>query len=416
MKYDLIVAGGGFSGTAAAISAGRAGMKTLLVEKGNCLGGAAVINLVNPFMRYWTDTDAGRQYLSRGLFEEIHKRLRSRDAVYKNHLCFDEEILKSVLEELAQAAGVDILYNAMVTDVKASGRTLESVTLSGSFGNQILSADRFIDATGDGVLAFLAGCSFRLGREEDGLCQPMTLCFRVANADVEKVWSNRPKMDRLYREFKARGELDNPREDVLIMDSMIDGVIHFNSTRVIKYNPVDMWENSKAEMEGRRQAVELFQFLKKHMEGFENARLCTTAARIGVRESRLLKGKYILTAEDLLKKTMFSDRIAVSNYDMDIHNPEGEGTTHIGFGPGEYYSIPYSSMVTREFDNLLVTGRCASFSHEAQAAVRIMPTCCCMGEAAGVAAGVAFESGSSFEDVDIALLQKRLRENGAAID
>ncbi len=287
---------------------------------------------------------------------------------------------------------------------------------TGSFGNHTLWADRFIDATGDGNLAFLAGCSFRLGRDEDNLCQPMTLCFRVANADVEKVWSNRPKMDKLYREFKSKGILDNPREDVLIMDSMIDGVIHFNSTRVIKYNPVNMWDCSRAEMEGRRQAVELFQFLKEHVEGFENARLCTTAARIGVRESRLLNGEYILTAEDLIKKTMFADRIAVSNYDMDIHNPEGEGTTHIGFGPGEYYSIPYSSMVTREYDNLLVTGRCASFSHEAQAAVRIMPTCCCMGEAAGVAAGVAFESGSSFEHVDIALLQKRLRENGAALD
>ncbi len=416
MKYDVIVAGGGFSGTAAAICASRAGLKVLLAEKGNCLGGAAVMNLVNPFMRYWTDTENGRYYLSRGLFEEIHNAMRKAGAIYTNDLCFDEEILKSVLESMAVEAGVEILYNTMVTDAEVIDRKIVSITVSGSFGNVQLAADRFIDATGDGNLAFLAGCSFRLGREEDGLCQPMTLCFRVANADVEKVWANRPQMDELYRQFKAQGKLDNPREDILIMDNMNEGVVHFNSTRVIKYNPVDMRESSKAEMEGRRQTMELFHFLKKNVEGFENARLCATAPRIGVRESRLLNGKYVLTARDLLAKTMFADRIAVTNYDMDIHNPEGEGTTHIGFGPGEYYSIPYSSLVPKELDNLLVTGRCASFSHEAQAAVRTMPTCCCMGEAAGTAAGVAYHSGSGFPDVDITMLQNRLRENGAVLD
>ena len=208
-------------------------------------------------------------------------------------------------------------------------------------------------------------------------------------------------------------KIKNIREDVLLFRDMGKGVVHFNSTRIVKHNPVDPVELSKAEILARKQMVELFEFLKENFESFKDSTLSFSAISIGVRESRKLIGTYVLTENDLLECRRFDDSIAVGNYDIDIHNPEGEGTSHHYFEPGQYYTIPYRSMVPKEFDNLLVSGRCLSATHEAQASVRIMPICCCLGEAAGLACALAAKDGRSVQSVDIDALHKMLDENGA---
>ena len=416
-KYDLIVAGGGYAGTAAAISAAREGVKTLLIDKNNCLGGAAVQCLVNPFMKYWTEKadTRDRVYLSRGLFSEITANLKKGGAIHENGLVFDEEYLKLVLNRMVIEEGIDVLFNTYLIDAKVENGDVKSVTVANKSGKQTYFADYFIDATGDGDLSVMCGCSYHLGRENDNLCQPMTLCFRVIGVDTEMMYAEISNIQSLYKEYRKRGEIKNVREDVLVFSTLIDGVVHFNSTRIVKKNPVDGIDVTLAEIEGREQAYELFDFLKQNFKSFENARMIMTASQIGVRESRMIEGEYVLTKEDLLACTKFEDSIALCNYDIDIHNPEGSGTSHHFFKPGEYYSIPYRCITPKGVNNLLTAGRCISTTHEAQASYRIMPVCACIGQAAGIAAAIAKGDGIGVKSINIGELKSKIIDKGGIV-
>ena len=421
-KYDVIVAGGGFAGAAAAISAARGGAKVLIIDKGNSFGGAAANCLVNPYMLYWTILPETKQkkILAAGIFSEINAALSKFGAtkpVNDTDLGFHEEYLKLVLNRMVLQENIDILFNTYIHSCKTDGDKITEITAVNKSGNISFSADVFIDCTGDADLAVMSGCSYRLGREEDNLCQPMTLCFRVVNVDMEQFKKDRQVINSVYKEAQAAGKIKNIREDVLTFYTLIDGVIHFNSTRVVKKNPTDGWDVTMAELDAREQVFELFDFLKANFASFKNAAIMNTAAQIGVRESRMIIGKYVLTQEDLLSCARFEDSIATCNYDIDIHNPEGSGTSHHYFKQGEYYTIPYRCLLPKEIGNLLVAGRCISSTHEAQASYRIMPICCCLGEAAGTAASLAVKSGNSkVAEVDIAMLQATLKKNGAVID
>lgn len=413
-KFDVLVAGTGFAGTAAAISAARGGKKVMLFDKFNAPGGAAAVNLVTPFMPYWTINKERnkREYLTGGIFSEIVGKLRELGAMEGDDK-FSDEYLKLVLNRMIKDAGVTVLYHAYLKDVEKEGKSIKSVTVS-ALGQEIkIAADTFIDATGDGVLSYLAGCSFMLGRKGDNLCQPMTLCFRVANVDVGRFYAEMPEMQKLYKEKQSSGEIRNPRENILTFVVPAKGIIHFNTTRVVKLNPTDPFDVTEAEFAAREQVLELFDLLKASFSSMKDADLIMTAAGIGVRESRMIEGEHILTANDLKECTKFPDSVARGNYDIDIHNPEGTGTSHYYFAPGEYYTIPYRSLTVKDADNLLVAGRCISADHEAQASIRIMPICASTGEAAGIAASLA--PGGKVKEVDIKALRERLTASGALI-
>lgn len=415
-KYNLLVAGGGLTGVAAAISAARQGLRVLLVEKSGSLGGAMSNNLIFPFMPYWTiDPESNKtKYLSRGIFEEM--RLRHMENVWKDHVKhFNSEYLKVLLDEMTEEAGVDVLFHSFVFDVQKEERRICSVDVATKSGCLKFEADFYIDATGDGDLFFFAGCDFQLGRVEDGFCQPMTTCFRVGGVDVDLFKEERKNLQQLYLEEQKSGRITNPRENILVFFGTGNYVVHFNTTRVIKLDPTNPFDLSKAEKIARHQIDEMMHFLKSNSKAFEESTVLSVANEIGVRESRKLKGVYILTAEDLVSCTIFEDSIALGNYDIDIHNPAGTGTSHRYFENGEFYSIPYRSLLSKEFDNLLVAGRCVSATHEAQASIRIIPICCCMGEAAGIAAAVAFNSEKNVHTADVKEIQRILRENGAVI-
>ena len=197
---------------------------------------------------------------------------------------------------------------------------------------------------------------------------------------------------------------------------MRDGIFNFNSTRVVKLDPTNPADLTKAEVKAREQMLELVDFLRNNTVAFKNSVLISSAASIGVRESRKLKGEHILTAEELKNCTKFEDSIALGNYDIDIHNPEGSGTSHYLFKDGQYYTIPYRSLLPKEYDNLLVAGRCISATHEAQASIRLMPICCCLGQAAGTAAAIAFKTNKTAKTVDINAVREKLRIDGAQVD
>lgn len=346
--------------------------------------------------------------LSQGFFKELCDSLDMPRAGY-----FDMEHMKVLLDTLCVQSGVTLLFHATLCAVQTDGAKVTSITVSTKAGLTELYADTFIDTTGDGDLMAFAGCAYQLGRDADNLCQPMTLCFRVTGVNDDLFWDDFPKITPLYREFQQQGKIKNIREDVLMFRNLGKGIVHFNSTRVIKLNPVDPVDLSYAEVEARRQMIELYNFVHENFESFKDATLAFSAVSIGVRESRKLLGEYVLTEKDLLDCRRFDDAIAAGNYDIDIHNPAGTGTSHHYFKPGEYYTIPYRSFLPKEYDNLLVSGRCLSATHEAQASVRIMPICCCMGEAAGLAARLAKDNGGNVKKIDIAALHKMLDENGA---
>lgn len=416
-RYDVLVVGGGFAGAAAAIAAARQGARTLLIEQSNCLGGAACNGLVNPFMAYWTKMpETGeRKMLCNGIFAEILAGLREMNALGENGMTFDEEALKLLLNRMALKAGVRLLFHTQLAQAQVKEGAIQSVLCATPGGPLTLAADTYIDATGDGTLSMLAGCAFQLGREPDGLCQPMTLCFRMDQVDKEEYRRHRAEITPLYQQFQQAGKIKNVREDVLIFDTLHQGVLHFNSTRIVRRNPTDPFDLTQAEIEAREQVDELWRFMRDNIPGFENSRVLSTALRIGARESRMIAGEYCLTQEDLKACVKFPDGIAAGNYDIDIHNPEGGGTSHYFFAPGTWYTIPYRCLLPRGTTNLLTAGRCISSTHEAQASYRIMPIVCCIGEAAGVAAGVAHQAGVSLREVDISRVRALLQAGGAPI-
>ena len=413
-KYELVVVGGGFAGVAAAIAAARAGVDVLLVDKGNCLGGAAVNCLVSPFMPYSTVIDGKHVVLSAGIFSEIIRRMDERHAMVGERYFLEEE-LKFVLNDMVLEAGVKLLFHAYIFKAEKRDGRITSISVATKSGETRIEADYFVDATGDAQLAYLADCPTTLGREPDHLCQPMTLCFRVGNVDRDRFYASQPRWSKIHAQMLESGQLINPRENILVFHTPIPNVLHFNTTRVVKKNPTCPEDVTEAEVLARQQVQEVYDLLKEHADGLENSYLMMTAAEIGVRESRMIVGDYVLTETDCKDCTRFEDAIAASNYEIDIHNPEGTGTSHYFFKPGEYYTIPYRCLIPKEATNLLVAGRCISSDHGAQASYRIMPNVCTLGEAAGSAMGLAVKEGKQVRDIDVGALQAELKKNGAFI-
>ena len=420
-KFDVIVVGGGFAGSFAAIEAARHGADVLLIEKYNCLGGAAAFALVSPFMGYKTTMpDGEKKNLAGDLFLEVveeAQRIAGTPAppTVKTPTLLDEEAMKLTLIRKALSSGVNLLFDTTVTSVNTDGGTIRSIKATCKAVEMEFTADSFIDATGDAELSAMAGCECSVGREEDGLCQPMTLCFRVGGVDKEKYLRIKPEISKIYKEWQKAGKIRNPREDVLCFPNYNEGVVHFNTTRVVRKSPTDPFAITEAEIEAREQAFEMINFLREAIDGFQNARILSTALQIGIRESRRVIGEYVLSESDLLSLSRFDDAIAVSNYAIDIHNPNGTGTVIKGFGPGEWYEIPYRCLIPKGKNNLLVAGRCISSTHEAQASYRIMPFCAEIGQAAGCAAAVAKKSGKTVRTVDVTEVREVLRTEGFVV-
>ena len=422
-RWDLIVVGAGLTGVAAAVSARRQGMEVLLIEKAGFLGGAPATCLINPFMPYCTKVEDGKLALSQGFFAELQGLLREVGgyvggtntlAEGSRHEELHEEYVKLALDRLIVREGVQPLFHAYLCGVEKEGDTIQAVQVATKCGVLRFEAKYFVDCTGAADLAVMAGCPFHLGRE-DGLCQPMTLCFRIGNIDIPTFDKNRPLMQKLYKQFQAEGKIKNPRENVLLFYTHVDGMLHFNTTRVVKLDPTNPFDVTNAEMMAREQMFELYYFLRDNIPGCEKSQLLYSAGEIGVRESRMIDGEYLLNQDDLVNCVKFEDRIAAGNYDIDIHNPEGTGTSHYYFAPGTWYTIPYRSLLPKNTNNLLVAGRCISTTHEAQASIRIMPIVATLGHAAGVAAGLANKAGVGVKDIDVKQLQNQLEAEGAFI-
>lgn len=413
-ETDVLVVGAGPGGASAAVMAARRGAKTIIAERYGCPGGMAVFGEVTPFM-YNLVND---QSLDKPVYVDWCRRLHH----YKTETeLAAEPFTESVpyrpiskaeatlaLEELLLEAGVQMLYHHTLFDVVKEGDKIVTAIFHSKSGLVAVRAKVFIDSTGDGDLAVMAGAPFEFGNE-DGFCQPMTTCFKLEHIDrsIMPQWG---EINEIYDKVKAEGGINCPRENVLWFPMPADDVIHFNTTRIIKKSAVSGTDLSDAEVEGRRQVREFLSFLRTHVPGFKNSHLRSIAHHVGVRESRRILGVVYQTQEDFLNRSKFADGIAKINYSIDIHNPGGSGTKIIAMEPGNWYELRYGTLIPRNTGNLLMGCRAISVDHALHSSSRVMPPVCSIGQAAGMAAAMCVEK--NCEPVELA--GEDVRKNLAA--
>lgn len=446
IKYRpaVLVCGGGVAGLCAALAAARGGADTMLIERSGCCGGMATSGLVAPFMTCY-DSGGGKRLL-RGLFTEIVECMKSRGGALEpedipaasaftsyigpGHLHvtpFDAECLKATADEMLCEAGVKVLYHTVLSGVEASDGKVTRVIVTEKGGLCAIEPDIVIDCTGDGDAAAAAGAGFTCG-DGKGRIQPATMFFRIGNVDSAAVEADIiAHKDMFYRrdgvnyrsfhwrvaEARQAGDWTLRRVSIGMFRGVREDEWSINTSRIMGVDGTDSESLTEAEMEGRRQVDEIFRFLVKYVPGCERARLLASASTVGIRETRHIHGLATLTAQDVLGGVIPEDAVLVCANSIDIHGKFGPmSNEYITLPPGVMYGIPYRCLVVRGFDNLLVAGRCLSAESDAAGAVRVMPPCMAMGQAAGTAAALALNEGESLPGLEYGKLKKKLLDGG----
>ncbi len=442
-KYDIAVIGGGPGGIPAAIAAARRGKKVILVERNSFLGGAATSGLG---ILGYLDRD-GNQALG-GIAQELIDRLIEMHGALGHYRCpvhnsispISPEYFKIVAVEMCREAGVDILFNNELLDVDVENGHVTAVTVYGKCTRTKISARVFIDATGDGDLAFMAGAAFQSGQDETGIMQPSTLMFTVVNYDLEKllcyaqthpedfgIKENYAKgydpdffrvtpghcfigLTDMIKKAKAAGDFDVPRNQFIYITTPIEGALAINTTRITNIDASDTYQLSEGLVLGYQQVDALIKFMNKYIPGFENARLSSIAPSLGIRETRHFEGVYRLTRKEMYSDYVRENAVAQSAYNIDIHSGVKD---HIDLTPvNTPFGIPYGCMVPATIDGLLLSGRTISLDTETYASARVMGPCLAVGEATGEAAAISLEDGVEVRQVSVSKLRNRLKANG----
>lgn len=445
-RCRVLVVGGGPAGLGAAMGAAQAGADTILVERYGFLGGNATAALVMPWMSFYTqrgsattvdltrlmpqDHGPGEPVVGGALATILGRLYAIGGAIPPSPATgftvpFDPEVLKPALQSVLDEMDVRVLLHAFASGVTGGTGRPTGVVFETKSGPVVIEADVIVDATGDGDIAALAGAPYEVGREEDGLVQPMTLMFRLMGADHgafntyirehPSQWKGVHGLWDLVSKATAAGDLSLPREDILFFATTHPGEVALNCTRVTGVLGTDVWDLTRAEWESHRQMAEIAAFMKKYVPGFGGAHLCQSGVQVGVRETRRICGAYTMTGDDVLDARKFPDAIARGTYPVDIHNPKGKGTRLDRLPSGEWYEIPMGCLLPQEVDGLLVAGRCISGTHEAHSSYRVTPTCVATGQAAGVAAALAARAGEPPRAVPVAAVQRELLHQGALL-
>ncbi len=427
---DVLVAGGGMAGVAAAIAAARAGADTMIVDPHGYFGGTATAAGVCNFAAYLPELLGSVALEIMGKLEDRRVMTRIRNNVLDGYISFyDAEVLKQVLQGMVLEAGVRPLLRCSVASAIVEEGSLRGAVVETKGGRKAVLSQVAVDATGDGDLAAMAGAPFSKGRESDGKTQAMTLTFTMGGVDTDKLldYVERHPEDfrelnydrasapptisiggfsKLIRDARSRGELPVDHEIMWIGSLPRPGEVYMNWTHVVNVDGLDPLDLSRAELEARRQIADSIAFFNKSLPGFRKAFLLATSHEIGVRETRRILGRYVLTRKDVAEGTTFPDVVARNNAPIDIHSPHDERQT---WHKAAVYQIPYACLVPRQPDRLLVAGRCISATHEAIGSARFEPCCMNTGQAAGTAAALALREARSPADIDIGELQSLLR-------
>lgn len=408
-QYDVIVVGGGTAGCAAAYTAGKLGLNTLLIEKTIHLGGTITSGLVIPAM------DSSKSQINTDFYTELINELadlKGQITYQDNPGWFNPELCKIALDRLMIKANVDILFNTIIDRIDFNNKRIIKLTYSSGMLSEYISAKYIIDATGNCEISALANCNF-LQKENE--LQPVSLRFEMSGIDLKKFshWLLDFDRDRdVSTAYNIDGQIhlstactwDSNKEWALkpLFDDAVDkGIIidtdrsyfqlftvpgafdtvAFNCPRICsepEIDPLSPQQTSKALINARESILRIAEFCRIYLPGFDKSYISNIADALGVRVSRRIKGKYIYTVEDLRSGKKFDNPVLISNYPIDVHS--NKNSKSILEHTTQDYQLPVESLMSADIDNLFVVGRCISADFLAQAALRIQPSCFSMGE------------------------------------
>jgi hypothetical protein len=416
MHADVVVVGAGAAGCIAALAAARAGCRVLLVDRLGFPGGTSTA-VLDTFYAFFTAGEHGRKVVS-GLPDLPVERLRARGKLLERPNSFgsgigytyDPETLKIVWAELLREQGVAVLLHSLVAGVHRAGERVDRLIVATRAGLVDIAGDAFVDASGDADVVVRAGGEMLADRDA---LQPATVTFRMAPVDVPLFRERgRPRFRDLVRDARERGYALRG-ESGSLHRSGAEGVAFMATTRIAAPDLDDPIEPGRVEMEGLDQVDEWARFLRDRMPGFERAELVAIGSMAGVRETRRVRGRYVLTEDDVLGGATFDDQIARCG--APIEDLAGAETRWVHVGGSGTYGLPWRCLVPERVQGVVVAGRCLSATHAAHASARSMGTCMAMGQAAGTAAAMAVDAGVDVTAVDGIRVRERLAAEGADV-
>ncbi len=421
-EYDVVVCGGGPAGIGAAIAAVQQGSKTAIIEKNGFLGGMATAGFVNPMSEFAYNGEQVTGGVAKQFADELVANGGGLWEEPRCNLSFNPEKYKLVAQELLLKAGVKLYLNSYAFDCVCDGNKITELLFINKTGVQAIKAKYFIDASGDGDLAFFAGVPM-IEKKHSNL-QPATLCFCLAGVDTstERMHIIHQKNHRFNHqavfirekllELRKAGENVPQFGGPWLATMLDDGCITVNMTR----SAIDATDNDNyqvAEFKMRDNIFTFVELMKKHIPEFKNCYLTAIASLVGVRESRNIKGVHVMTGQEYVDSVKFEDSIARACHPVDMHLPGDDGQK-LSFPKSAGY-IPYRSLITNEYDNIIVAGRAISADSEAFAAIRVQAPCMEIGQSAGIAASICAKYGISVKNINVKELVSKVREVGSII-
>ena len=430
-SYDVVVAGGGPAGIAAAVSASRNGMKVILVDPAGCLGGMSTAGLVPCFCPF-SQTD---KPLIKGIAIEVVKRLLKKDGIgpqkkLQEWTPLDAEKLKVVYDEMMKENKIDVLFFTFVSDVIKKENKINGIIIENKSGRQAVLGKVFIDCTGDADIAFCAGVSYEKGAE-GGKMMGATLCFTVAGIDYKE----HLKFTERHRTNKLKTEILRKAEKNHLLETYKDGencsisettpyndIIGYNYGHVFDVDGTNTNDLTRAMIRGREIAHNYIKYARKNIPGMKNAKIVSTGALPGIRETRRIKGEYKLVFEDYKRFRDFDDNIAIYDYPIDVHNSNKSKKatekfeklmSETALPEGKHFGIPFRTLLPKNISNLIVAGRALSADRYMQGTTRVMPASFATGQAAGTAASIVIKRRIPAKMVNSGELRAKLKKQGA---
>jgi hypothetical protein len=438
-EYDVVVAGGGPSGCAAATAAARQGVDTLLVEKDGYLGGATVSQFVMPvlsmngvdFQGLWHEWMRVLQRLD-GVGD-----LRSRRGRYADG-SVDPEGVKRAWDELLAEAGAQLLHHVLVAGAIVDGGAIRGLLLETKAGRRVVLARCIVDCTGDGLVCDQAGVPWEQGDGTSVYAMACTKPFRLGNARMPEGFPTSEHLKGIDRDYQAAMDRDEYTDPIITQGRIVQylkawtrplanrpEMLVGGPSRILNINALDPWDVTRAEREARAQIWQVQDYYRKYLAGCEDSYFLDSSNQIGVRSTRRVHGLARVTKEDVFGFGKHADGIARSSWHVDVwpHDSYTKGANAhedrewmARLRAGDYFDIRYGCLVAKGVDNLLMAGRCISADHWAQSSLRIQQTCIATGQAAGVAAALSVKDNTTPRELGPLRVVAQLAADRAAVE